>query len=186
MNSQQPTPTPSHFLLNGRTHLALNTLDAFRAEHQRLSSTWEQLDLKAQGNAAIAGVFLAGIFAYVTQENIAGIFSRLVVANAVLALICSVLFSIRVIGIREVQDTPGGRDVKKLADMLIRVETEEEFLERMPDFVSEQLGLWDSATMDVSKANEDKAAWLVVAQKALSLAIGLMAVLTLTIVIMET
>lgn len=167
----------------GRIQLAVAALDAFRAEYQRLSSTWEQLDVKAQGTAATAGVFLGGMFLFVTQNQPTSAASRVLLGSAVVALMIGMFCSLLAAMIREASDGPSGSMVKQLTEDLLQIEEDDELQTRIPDFFSEQSALWDSATQEVSRINTIKAKWLTGAQVALTIAIGLVAILTLSAMI---
>lgn len=48
-----------------RLELARTQLDAYRQEHGHLNATWGSLEKKGQGTAAVAGIFLAAVFAFI-------------------------------------------------------------------------------------------------------------------------
>ncbi|MDQ3474098.1 MAG: hypothetical protein M3447_10210 [Acidobacteriota bacterium] len=46
------------------------TLDAFLDEYREQTETWRSLETKAQGNIAVAGIFVAGSLAYITKSDL--------------------------------------------------------------------------------------------------------------------
>ena len=95
------------------TELLIAALDAFKQEYDRLAKTWEQLDLKAQGTVAIAGIFLGGIFAFITNLRPSETTSKVALILAIVSLVLSVLFSLLALRVREVLDAPGGSDIQQ-------------------------------------------------------------------------
>jgi hypothetical protein len=165
-----------------RESLLKTALDAYRDEYEKLAEIWRSIEVKAQGNIAIAGIFIAGAFAFVRdiirpspncQKHI------FVVALGL--LVASVIFSLLALRTRSMLRPPGGEIVSKLVGDLLPLISEKDFEDRMPAFIENQIKGWKQSVEGVRKANEDKASHLWVAQLSLLAAILLVAVLTIII-----
>ncbi len=120
---------------NGAAHRPLtDVLEAYRMEHRDLVETWRALDTKAQGAAANAGIFLAGLFAFLrdvaTHPPSAAV--RFGLALATVALVVSVIVAILALRIRYTQGAPLGAPLEELARDQMKL-AEHERTERSPE-----------------------------------------------------
>lgn len=166
--------------LNARETLFKAVLDAYRGEYGELYQTWRNLETKAQGNAAIAGIFLAGLFAFVSdiapqppwwQKTL------LVVSGCALGL--SVLFAALVLAVRTRWSPQVGRNIEALATDLNRLDDDREVAERLPAFISDQVDVWKNGVTELQDLVHRKARNLRLAQ--LCLAFGVVAIVFVTL-----
>ena len=157
--------------------LASDALTSYREEYRELSETWRHLETKAQGTVAIAGIFLAGVFAFVrTLSDNASFCDKALLLIAVLLLVLSVLFAILVLRVREVTSPPIGDSLDTLVkDLLSPGEATQEDLVA---FVRDQTGMWADANKETHRHNQIKADHLFRAQILLLIAVVVVAVLT--------
>jgi len=165
-----------------RESLLKTALDAYRDEYEKMAEIWRGLEGKAQGNIAIAGIFIAGAFAFVRDIIRASPnYQKYIFVVALVLLVFSVFYSLLALRTRSVQSPPGGEIASQLVgDLLPRI-NDKDFEDRMPAFIRDQIEGWKPCVEEVRKANEDKAAYLWVAQRALIAAILLVAALTIII-----
>lgn len=162
-------------------------LDAYCAEHERLIDNWKGLETKAQGAVTIAGIFIAGVFAFIRDLkslNMDGARRGLLMA-AVTLLVFSVILSILVLSLRTVLVPPtgvevnrmvtdvcgikdfGADDVALLAQLKLRV-------------IRERVKLWHKTVASVEQSMRWKVIYLRGAQGLLVLAIVLVVGLTIS------
>ena len=101
-------------------YLLSKCLDGYDTEYEELTSRWRSLDVKAQANAAVNGVFLAATFAYV--RGIVQDASALTVAFlsvSVLLLGASVVFSVLAMALRQTGARPYGPELHKHVSRLL-------------------------------------------------------------------
>lgn len=80
-----------------RESLRKVTLDAYRDEYNQDTETWRSLETKAQGNIAVAGIFIAGSLAYLTKSDLRlEHHEEIFLLIAIVCLIVSVILSILV------------------------------------------------------------------------------------------
>jgi hypothetical protein len=165
-----------------RESLLKTVLDAYRDEYEKMVGSWRGLEGKAQGNIAIAGIFIAGAFAFVrdiirTSPN----YQKHIFVVVLVLLVVSVINSLLALRIRSVPGPPGGEMLSKLVGDLLPLISEKDFEDRMQAFIGDQIKGWKQCVEKVREANGDKAVYLWVAQLALLAAILLVAALTIII-----
>ena len=99
-----------------REFLRKNLFDSYRDEYKEISDIWRGLETKAQGNIAIAGIFIAGAFAFIAkpETGIHWLEKQFLIASLVF-LVISVVSSVLVLKVREVYFPPmGGSSIKCL------------------------------------------------------------------------
>ena len=84
----------------------LEVLKAQEAAYKTAVEGFRDLDTKAQSTVAIAGVFLAAIFAILRQGPIAALDVKASISVSVVSLIGAVLLAIRALGLRKVVKPP--------------------------------------------------------------------------------
>lgn len=159
------------------------TLEAYREEHRDINEAWRQLDAKAQGTAAIAGVFLAAAFVFVREINSLkpSLWTRAGLVVAIGCLVTSVALAVVAMRVRQVSAAPLGEPVEQLAEDLMAVADEAERLARMPAFVRDQVAPWKEVNEELRKAIQSKAESVSRAQLWLLAAIGAVAVVTVLV-----
>jgi hypothetical protein len=95
-------------------------IESYRDGYKELADAWRNLETKAQGNIAISGIFIGGVFAYIQkvdpqlQQN-----EKVLLGLAAFFLVVSVIFSVISLKIRTVPAPPLGGFVDKLVTDLI-------------------------------------------------------------------
>jgi hypothetical protein len=157
------------------------TLRAYEQEFAHLSAVWKDLDAKAQGTVAVAGIFVAATMAFARDPNDQGVAFTGILALTVALLVASVLLAVRAARIERVDAPPQGAQVASLAlDLLALAMPDQERPVRMENFYRDQLPAWQRASESYRSVNRTKAHALSVAQGALVSAVVLFAALTLS------
>jgi hypothetical protein len=146
-------------------------LESYLDEYKEYVANRRNLETKAQGNVAIAGIFIAGIFAFITKSDFGhNDFERLFVLLAMLFLVSSIVFSILVLRARTVPLPPLGSFTDYSVKRLLQVE-DTEFHERLRRFSSDHMNRWRMVITKVDKETNLKADRLWIAQVLLVIAI---------------
>lgn len=158
-------------------------LEAYREEHRDLNETWRHLDSKAQGTAAIAGIFLAAAFVFVREINAIkpSVWIRHGLVLAIGCLVTSVAMAVLALRIRQVSTAPLGAPVGELAEDLMTIADDAERAARMPAFLRDQARPWKEINDDIRAANENKAMYVSRAQGWLLAAISAVAGVTVLV-----
>lgn len=92
-------------------------LESYSDEFKELSDTWKQLDQKAQGTTAIAGIFLAAVFAWARDvpSNLTP-FELTILSLVVLLLAFSIGCALSSMRVRTATLRPFGRGTHDMAD----------------------------------------------------------------------
>jgi hypothetical protein len=156
------------------------TLDAFRDEYREHSEIWRSLESKAQGNVAVAGIFVAGSLAYLTKSDLKLHQHEVIfLLAAVVCLIVSVLLSILTIKTQEITPPPLGSFVNHFVRVLLPMDPAcfKGFLET---FYADHANQWTKVIAELRESNETKAHLLWRAQEFLIAAILAVAALSLS------
>ena len=171
MNSNVPTSAPAAAVpaslksppsLDRRIEVRRLALDEVKAEFGDLWDSWKVVESKAQPIAALAGVFLGGVFAYLSQlpVNATPEERRLLLAIAVLLAVCA-LMSLIAIWVRSVSSpfaiASTGQD--DAADILAIVQTDEELAERQERLLADAVKRWVTACKRMNRELSQKQ-WL--------------------------
>lgn len=158
-------------------------LNAYRDEYREIADAWRNMEMKAQGAVAIAGIFAAAVFAFVRDlEKEGGRSQKVLIVATMVFLICSVTFSILCLYVRRVTAPPLGETIdKKVRHLLSEMVSDNDMPARLQNLKSEQASLWRRVNVDASMANETKAKWLLAAQVSLIMAILMVGMLTVII-----
>ncbi|MGQ0761785.1 MAG: hypothetical protein ACT4OT_07195 [Acidobacteriota bacterium] len=154
-----------------RESLQRLVLDSYRDEYKDVSETWRNLEGKAQGAVAIAGIFVAGAFAYIRDAKTPGSLEKVSLAVSIFSLMASVLFAIWALKVRKVPAPPWGSEIGKLVQDLLAIKDDPELAKRVPLFTTDQVKLWETSTNKAKKVNQSKANWLLASHVFLVLAI---------------
>lgn len=139
-------------------------------EYKELTGTWRNLDVKAQGNITVAGIFVAAAFAYLTKFSAPGLGEKVFLLFTVVFLIICVVLSLVVLQVREVPPHYLGGFMRRMVGDLEGA-TEAELQAYLPTFYNLHADLWNSTSDKLIKANKDKGAFLWLAQVSLIVAI---------------
>jgi len=154
--------------------------EAYRFEYQDRSAWWRDLDQKAQGTVAIAGVLLAGAFAFVQQlETAKGLLEIILLALSVLLLLGAVALAVRALLIREVDLPPAAEAIEELAREVLASTDSQEIPERAVGLAYDQAKLWRDANQSIYNECRAKARSVALAQIAILAAAFLIAVITI-------
>jgi len=162
--------------------LQSEVLRTYVEEYNELSDLWRDLDRKAQGTVAIAGIFIASAFAFVKQlgpgTNLLG---KGLLGFILFALVSSVVYCLSAMRIRKVARGPIGQYLNKLVKDLLKIGDPTELSERIPRFTRDQAVLYSDAVKSLRKALDQKAVRIWWAQRFLTAAILAVALYTLII-----
>jgi hypothetical protein len=162
-----------------------SSLNAYRERYQELSESWGSLETKAQGNAAIAGIFIAGAFGYINGLK-RGLheYEQALLVVSIVFLLLSVAFSLLVLRIRKMPNAPAGENMDRLVGDLLLVNDPKELSERLPRFTNDQIQLWRTVNKGFAAANKSKARNLLIAQSCLAGAISVIATVLILAVLL--
>lgn len=139
-----------------------HALDELKAEHAELWDSWKVVEAKAQPIAALAGVFLAGIFAYLTQlPKASSDLERLLLLFIAVTLVFSALCALQAIWVVEVNSPYlSSEDINEIDD-LIRVSSDEaELFARHERLIQAATTRWTGACAALRLALLTKQRWL--------------------------
>jgi hypothetical protein len=186
-----------------KADLVQASLTSYAGGYRALADDWKNLDGKAQGTVAIAGVFLAGVFGFVksladrkpqvdgsievatrfcvtgtdsciTQRNA----ESLLLGLAVLGLFSAVLLAVMTLRVRLVR-SPSGAEVDEMAQDAARLVGGGHDQDIPQRFVAEQLVLWRDAVVETGREYLRKGRQLEHAQLAILVGASAVTVLTL-------
>jgi hypothetical protein len=160
-----------------REFLRKTLLDSYKDEYKELAEVWRGLETKAQGNIAIAGIFIAGVFVFLREINPHTLWvEKLILGIAVILFVISVFFSIFVLQVRQVPLPPMGSFADHMFVDLLRF-NDDELRQRIGFFINDQAKAWKEVKQGILTTNETKAANLWLGQQFLLFAIAAIAVL---------
>ncbi|MHB9073001.1 MAG: hypothetical protein ACYC6G_05700 [Desulfobaccales bacterium] len=168
-----------------KNNLRSTLLESLQDEYEKIVYTSRTIETKAQANVAIAGIFIAGAFAYL-KDNITIIllYQKILLGFGIIFLIGSVIFSIIALKVRKLPAPFMGRSLNETIMLLLQIHDAQELSQRMPCLIREQIDKWVEINNKNDAANHNKAIYLWVAQLLLTTAIIFIGVLTfLSIVI---
>jgi hypothetical protein len=161
---------------NQKPRLLEQVLNACERDYAEKSATFQQLDGKAQSNAAIAGILIAACVTLFQEENLKAMVShygldgpRLIALVIVVSLI-SIVLSLICMVVRKVETPPESGEFSKMVEELMALEPTELNTERLENFTRDQVRIWRRAIKGLSGVNATKARWLLGAQWALAVA----------------
>jgi hypothetical protein len=158
-------------------------LDSYRREFDFLSSSFRELENKAQGVATIAGAFLGARLALFNRSGgLIHPWAKAVLVLAVFGLLGTILLSVQALRVRQVLSCPSGDAVAGIL-AAIREKANDEVSQRLVYFYGDAANLWKSCTHDRRAANAKKANLVWLAQLSLTGSALLVAVLTITLII---
>lgn len=137
-------------------------LDDLKAEHAELWDSWKVVEAKAQPIAALAGVFLAGIFAYLTQlPKAASDLERVLLLCIAVTLVFSALCALQAIWVVEVNSPYLSSEHINEIDDLLRVSGDENELDaRHERLLQAATDRWSNACAAMRLSLRTKQNWL--------------------------
>jgi hypothetical protein len=179
MPSSELMPTISE----AKESLKSTVLDSYLDEYKEYVANRRNLETKAQGNVAIAGIFIAGVFALITKSDFRlNEVERFVLLLAMGFLVSSIVFSILVLQARTVPSPPLGSFIDYSVKHLLKID-DTEFYERLQLFSNDHMNRWRMVMSKTDKEIKLKANRLWVAQVLLVIAILSAALLAIVKVI---
>jgi hypothetical protein len=164
-----------------RQSLRNATLEAYLAEYKELSETWRSLETKAQGNIAVAGIFIAGSLAYLEKLNPQlRTNEEVFLLIAIGCLIISVILSILVLKTQTITPPPLGSFVDHFTTDLLRLNILASLQTYRSTFFADHVDQWRTVLSEIRESNELKAERLWGAQQFLIAAILAVAALSLS------
>lgn len=146
-------------------------LESYLDEYKESIANRKNLEAKAQGNVAIAGIFIAGIFALITKsDSHLNEVERFFLLIAMGFLVSSIVFSILVLQARTVPLPPLGSFIDYSVKRLLQVD-DIDFHERLQRFSNNHLNRWRKVMSKVDTEVKLKASRLWIAQVLLVAAI---------------
>ena len=153
--------------------------ETYREEYRDLSDTWRNLDAKAQGLGAIAGIFLAALFAWAREvPDDYGVRIRYLIVLSIGLLVASIVSAVLALQVRRVSAPPLGEETASMVRDILHKQKPDELPERIALFYNDQVTAWKDTNEDMSAQCEQKATRLFIGQCALLLSAVLVAVLT--------
>lgn len=170
-----------------RQMLLADALGQYRAEYALLADRWKVLETKAQGTAATAGIFVAGVFAITGDVDESTPFYEVwLLAGVTLLLTAAILFAVRALFIRDLVDPPAGSQLEQVAMDVVALDDDEEFAKHLPAVYSEQFSVWREANEALRHAVVAKAVAVWRGQLVLAGAVLLMTLVCLVVVLTKS
>lgn len=105
-------------------------------------------------------------------------------ALSIISLSFSVIFSIQVLRLREVNSSPTGQGYKKLAlDLINNIDDQTDIIKRKINLANDRMLIWESSIESRKKKCEDKSVYLKYAQYLLLTSLISISILKITIII---
>lgn len=161
-------------------------LTSYQEAYKERTDNWKSLETKAQGSITIAGIFIAGAFAYIDKgaANMA-MPQQLLVVLAVASLVASVLLAVYALKIQEILPPPYGEFVKANVQCFLEICDEAEFKERIEYFDYDMIAQWERVLSIIDEQIRKKVDCLFNAQAALVFAVVVVAILAISRVLVR-
>lgn len=162
---------------NKRIEIRLYALSDVQTEHADLWDAWKVVESKAQPIAAVSGIFLAGVFAYLGQLPAgATLIERCLLLSIAVLLIASVILALRAIWVADVASPhTSGSGINEADDVIHASTTDIELDERQDRMLQAAYKRWARACADIRVGLQGKqrllsgCIWLLCAAAVLSL-----------------
>ena len=148
-----------------------------KEEYEELSDIWRDIERKAQGTVAIAGIF--GFMYFRAVESGGGMVAVLFTAVCVGLLGLSALFSVACLLARRVPTPPKSEDLVTLVHGAISLQDEASLRARAQLVRTDYAVLWNNVTSGLREANEIKYRWLKFSQQLLAATIAVIVFATI-------
>src|SRR4030095_2260991 len=132
--------------------------EAYRDEYRELSDNWRNLDTKAQGLGAIAGIFLAAVFTWsralpATYNWVQG----LLLAGSIVLLVATVVAAVLALQVRTVSLPPLGEETAEMISDMVRGHRAEELPQLVANFYHDQMRVWKDTNEEMGDHCASKA-----------------------------
>lgn len=166
--------------------LLREVLASYQQRYTEISEIWRDLDRKAQGTTAIAGIFIAVIFAFIRQiaVKLTPTESQLLLLSVLFLAVC-VFFCLLALRITSVTSSPSGQTIEAMVEDLLalKIEGTDEFRQRVRLFIRDQVLLWREASDSANDAVEKKGRSVFLAQVFLFASVLLVGVMTISLIL---
>jgi hypothetical protein len=152
-------------------------LEFGRLEFDDVCTTWRDIERKAQGTIAVAGVFIAGVVALLTHLHAPPCAVSAVLAGVILLLVVSVLLAVRSLLVSNYDGLKDSADVFKEAEEVLAAPTDSEAKGAIRTFVKNLADDFTKTSSGIHEINLRKANWVRAAQLCLSLGVVITGVL---------
>ncbi|HKG13344.1 MAG TPA: hypothetical protein VKB12_08390 [Pyrinomonadaceae bacterium] len=161
-------------------------LTSYQEAYKERTDNWKSLETKAQGSITIAGIFIAGAFAYIDKSaTTMSMHQQFLAITAVASLVASVLLAVYALKIQEVLPPPYGNFVKANVERFLEVTDEAELRERVEYFDYDMISQWERVLNVVDEQIGKKVDCLFNAQAALVFAVVVVAILAVSRVVVR-
>ena len=141
-----------------RRDLSKMVLQAYENEYTDKTSLWEQIERKAQGSIAIAGIMLAGGLAFASQLGASvGSLQTFLLVGVVVTLLFSIWQCVKALKVKTIEVPPTADDVRQLADDALRFPEKSELPDLVNDLRYGLLDLWSAYNQVLAEKCEEKA-----------------------------
>src|SRR5262245_56694777 len=131
-----------------KTSLHSAALHAARARFDEIWDQWKAVDVKAQASAAVSGVLLMGLFAFLRDWKPRGTLRVTVFILTLALVLAATLLAILALRIRFVAAAPHER-LATIAQQAVAADegNEDALPDRLVRFMSDERTLWDEASV---------------------------------------
>ncbi|MBV9925446.1 MAG: hypothetical protein JOZ96_10555 [Acidobacteria bacterium] len=153
-------------------------LDAYAVAYRELAANWRSLEVKAQGNITIAGIFIAASFAFLQKiQPELRFVEKLLLGVGLFCLVVSVLLAVRVLLVKSVPAPIFGDMVARAATSLYAASEGAQFPKSVMGRYQAYFEEWQKVIDATQELISDKAERLSQAQEFLQVAIVIVAIL---------
>ncbi len=176
-----PAGAPAFDMPAKKEALRACVVNSYQEAYKERADNWKSLETKAQGSITVAGIFIAGAFAYI-DKGAAGMTppQQLLVVAAVVSLVASVLLAVYALKIQEILPPPYGGFVKVNVERFLDIGDEAEFRERVEYFDYDLTSQWEEVLSVIDRQLRKKVDLLANAQASLVFAVVVVAVLAIS------
>jgi hypothetical protein len=161
-------------------------LASYQEAYKERTDNWKSLETKAQGSITIAGIFIAGAFAYIDKGAATmTAHQQFLAIIAVASLVASVLLAVYALKIQEVLPPPYGNFVKANVERFLEVDDEAELKVRVEYFDYDMISQWERVLNVIDEQLGKKVDCLFNAQASLVFAVVVVAILAVSRVVVR-
>jgi hypothetical protein len=154
----------------------------YRDEYAAGLDLWRDIERKAQGVVAIAGIVLTGLFAIVRAEHVQAIGLATELCVVVISLGLAVVSAVSALWTRRLSTPPQAYLLEQSAGDIAKVISKSSADEHLSRFVEGQLNDWKLSVAEIKRANEKKAQDLNLSHKFVLLSMLSLLIATITAV----
>lgn len=162
-----------------RSDLSKMVLQAYENEYAVKTSLWEQIERKAQGSIAIAGIMLAGGFAFARQLDASiGALQKFLLVGIIVTLLFAIWQCVKALKVTVIDVPPTADEIRQLGDDALWFPESSKLPDRVNGLRYDLLDLWSTCNKVLGEKCEEKAVLVRRSQSAIlisALLIGLVA-----------